>query len=112
MITATLACPRRTAVRPSSAVGVVSFRFRSAWAPATRPREIALASWSTIATAIRAGSLLGPEKIDPKNDAIAIGTAKLMITARRSLKKSCRSLRIMARSGTRIISRAIPVPSA
>ena len=37
-----------------------------------------------------------PQKIDPKNEAIAIGAMKLMITARRSLKKSCRSLRTMA----------------
>src|SRR3989442_7719976 len=50
---------------------------------------------------IFAGSVLrlGPEKIDPKNDAIAIGTAKLMITARRSLKKICRSLRTIAQRG-------------
>ena len=53
---------------------------------------------------------VGPEKIDPKNDAIAIGTAKLMITARRSLKKSSRSLRIIARKG--VISRAGSFPSA
>jgi hypothetical protein len=44
----------------------------------------------------------GPEKIDPKNDAIAIGTMKLMMTARRSLKNSCRSLRTMARNGVSI----------
>ena len=72
------------------------------------PFETALPSWSTIATAIRAGSRLspGPEKIDPKNDAIAIGTTKLTMTDRRSPKKSCRSLRTIARKGMRAISRA------
>jgi len=67
-----------------------------------------------IAIAMRAGSLLlpGPAKIDPKNDAMAIGTTKLTITERRSLKKSCKSLRTIARSGMRAISRASSFRSA
>jgi hypothetical protein len=49
-----------------------------------------LSSWSTTMTAIFAGSPFrdGPEKIDPKKDAIAIGTTKLTMTERRSLKNS------------------------
>ena len=45
---------------------VVTFRFLSSAAPATIAFEIALPSWSTIATAIRAGSPFSPapEKID------------------------------------------------
>ena len=63
---------------------------------------------------IFAGSLLllGPEKIDPKNAAIAIGTTKLTITDRRSLKKSCRSLRTIATSGMTAINRASSFRSA
>jgi hypothetical protein len=65
-----------------------------------------------IATEIFAGSLslLGPLKIDPKNEAIAIGTTKLTITERLSLKKSCRSFRTSARSGMTAISRADSFP--
>ena len=67
-----------------------------------------------IATAIFAGSLLrlGPLKIDPKNDAIAIGTTKLTITERLSLKNNCRSLRTIAESGMSDISLAGSFPSA
>ena len=72
------------------------------------PFEMVLSSWSTSATGIFAASALslGPEKSDPKNDAIAIGTAKLMITARRSAKNSRRSLRTMAIIGMNDISPA------
>ena len=67
-----------------------------------------------MAIEILAGSLLllGPEKIEPKNEAIAIGTTKLTITERRSLKNSCRSLRTIARSGMTAISRASSFRSA
>ena len=44
------------------------------------------------------------EKMKPKNDAMAMGAAKLMITARRSVKKSSRSLRTMARHAWSAIS--------
>jgi hypothetical protein len=87
---------------------VAARRFGSAWTPLRIAFEIALPSRSTMLTEIRARSPLrdGPEKIEPKNDAMAIGTAKLMITARRSLKKSWRSLRIIATRGVKAISRA------
>ena len=61
--------------------------------------EIALPSRSTMAMDILAGSELSlplPPKIDPKNEAMAIGTANVRMTARRSLKNSCRSLRTSA----------------
>ena len=43
-----------------------------------------------------AGLVPDPPKIEPKNEAMAIGTAKLRITARRSPKNSSRSLRTSA----------------
>ena len=106
MITATAVLPRFTASRATGSGGIDSLRFLSACAPATIPFEIMLLSWSTIATSIRAGSLLPlPEKIDPKNDAIAIGTTKLRMTERRSPKKISRSFRAIASTGLRRISR-------
>ena len=112
--TATAVLPFLTASRASSTVGFATFRFLSVSAPATIAFEIALPSWSTIATAIRAGSRFWPppEKTAPKNEAMAIGTTKLTITDRRSLKKSCRSLRTIARSGMTAISRASSFRSA
>ena len=111
MTTATLVLPCRTASRASSTDGVVSFRLGSAWAPATIAFEMALSSWSTIAAPIRGGSrLCGPEKSEPKNEAMAIGTTKLTITERRSLKKRRRSLRTMAKKGVRAISPAGSFP--
>ena len=105
--TATLVFPCRTASRASSADAVVSFRLASAPAPARIDLEIALSSSSTIAAATRGGSLRSDtENSEPKNEAMAIGTTKLTITERRSLKKSSRSLRTMARSGVMFISRA------
>ena len=56
--------------------------------------------------------LLGPENSEPKNAAMAIGTTKLTITERLSLKNSCRSLRTIARSGMTAISRASSFRSA
>ena len=98
----------------ASSDGIVSLRFLSACAPETTALEIALASWSTMATATRAGSLFlpTPAKTAPKNDAIAIGTTKLTMTERRSEKKSCRSFRTIARSGVMSINRAGSFPSA
>ena len=56
---------------------------------------------------MRAGSrLFVPEKIDPKNDAIAIGTTKLTITERRSLKNRRRSFRTSASRGISVVNRA------
>ena len=77
---------------------------------AMMPCEMVPRSSSAIITGMRDGPELGPEKIEPKNDAIAIGAAKLMMTARRSLKNSCRSLRTMAMSGVIAISRGGSVP--
>ena len=111
MTTATASVPRVTRSRASFSVGVVTFRFLSVSAPASTCFEIAERSWSTMATARRAGSRW-PElpKSDPKNDPIAIGTTKLTITDRRSVKKSCRSLRTIARNGMTAISRASSFP--
>ena len=60
----------------------------------------------------RLAVLAAAGKIAPKNDAMAIGTTKLTITERRSLKNSCRSLRTIARSGMTAISRASSFRSA
>ena len=57
-----------------------------------------LRSWSTARTGTRAVSALRlPEKMKPKNEPMAMGAAKLMITARLSVKNRSRSLRTMAR---------------
>ncbi len=114
MMTATAVSPFLTVARAPSSVGFATFRFLSASAPATIAFEIALPSRSTIAIAIRAGSRScpPPENTAPKNDAIAIGTTKLTITDRRSLKNNCRSLRTIARSGMTAISRASSFRSA
>jgi hypothetical protein len=72
------------------------------------PFEIAEPSWSTsrIGILTTSSSERCPLKRNPKNDPMAMGIAKAMMTARRSLRKICRSLRIMARIGVRDISRA------
>ena len=106
MITATAVLPRLTASRAAGSAGIDTFRFLSARVPATMLFEIVLLSWSTTDTSIRAGSLLSlAEKMDPKNDAIAIGTTKLRMTERRSPKKISRSLRTIPTSGLKLISR-------
>ena len=66
--------------------------------PCTIALEMTLPSWSTTRTGTRAFSVFWlPEKMKPKNEAMAMGAAKLMITARRSVKNSSRSLRTIAR---------------
>ena len=77
----------------------------SAERPCTIALEMTLRSWSTTRTGTRAVSALWlPEKMKPKNEAMAMGAAKLMITARRSVKNSSRSLRTMARHAWSAIS--------
>jgi len=110
--TATVRVPARTPARAASRGGVVTRSVLSPVAPATTARETALPSSSTMAMGIFADSdVFWPVKIDPKKDAMAIGATKPMITARRSLKNSSRSLRTSARNATHCINRGGSVRS-
>jgi hypothetical protein len=103
--TATVVLPRRTASRDSSTVPPATSSALSAERPCTIALEMTLWSWSTTRTGTRALSEpFEPEKMNPKNEAMAMGAAKLMINARRSVKNSSRSLRTMARHAWSAIS--------
>ena len=100
--------PLRTCPRASSAPVTVSVRFASDCADAISAADTSL--WSRSATAIftRAGWLLLPMSFvnEPMKAPMKIGTANETMTARRSLKNNCRSLRTIARNAVRLISRA------
>ena len=98
-MTATVVFPLRTASRDF--VGRAARGPTSDCVPGARPRRDRAGDRAAVAVDDADGharrlAVLAPEKMKPKNDAMATGATKLMITARRSEKNISRSLRTMA----------------
>ena len=79
--------PLRTASRARARVEGFTSRVLSAVRRLTISREMALASWSTARTGMRLASVEPlPPKTKPKNEAMAMGAAMLIMRLRRSWK--------------------------
>ncbi len=114
MTTAATAFPRRTSSRTSSvAVPCIRVRDSSPFIASTIRRERSLRSRSATQIVSREPppSPAGPPpKMKAKNDARISGTANERITARRSWKNSCKSLRTSISRGRSVMGRAGSCP--